>query len=452
MYKTSRRNASPILSPCLLVGMMVSPTLFAATPEEAETTIGQIDQAVPRYACEHYDQFNSRATAVIRPQSNCESLLGDMGGLRADLADKGVGLQLSWNPMAMYDLKGQNRDPQEYGGQNVTWSQSMALTLTYDLARIGFSEGAQLTFTPQLQVSNYQRGYPRLHNVAILAVNQPLNDGKVELQYGFYPLIRQFYGMILGGNSASAALGPTSVVPVQVGLSLNAPTPAFDITFRDDSKRWYNHSSLSRSMTPEGFLADVQKNPYGLKLRVDGANPLFVNEFGYKVQPGEGSRSHWFRAGVIYNTSHYTYLKSRRSTDSNYGAYVANTVQLTTPTPGTPQGLYLDTKANWAPKDRNAYNGDFQITLFDIGLFPGRPRDMTSMGFTRSFISKDFREALGRQGLEPADSITAVSLSHAFRVTKGLYWINGLTYQDNPTLVPKRGDAFLWQTSMYWNF
>ncbi|HGM6307914.1 carbohydrate porin [Pseudomonas putida] len=154
----------------------------------------------------------------------------------------------------------------------------------------------------------------------------------------------------------------------------------------------------------------------------------------------------------MYNTSHYTYFKSQQPTDSNYGAYVANTVQLTTPTPGTPQGLYLDTKASWAPEDRNAHHGDIQATLFDIGLYPGRPRDMTSLGFTRSFISKDFQEALGEQGLEPADTITAVSLSHAFRVSEGIYWINGLTYQDNPTLVPKRGDAFLWQTSMYWNF
>lgn len=436
----------------LLSSPFLTATAFAVSTDKTPATADQPPKAPARYSCEYYDQFNSRATAVIRPQSNCESLLGDAGGLRADLAEHGIGVQLSWNPMGMYDLKGQNRDPQEYGGQNFTYSQSMALTLTYDLERIGFSKGAQLTFTPQVQTSNYQQGYPRLHNVAILAVNQPLNDGKLELQYGFYPLIRQFYGMILGGNSASAALGPTSVIPVQVGLSLNAPTPSFDVTFRDESKRWYNHSSISRSMTPEGFLADVKKNPYGLKWHVDGANPLFVNEFGYKVQPGQDSRSHWFRAGLIYNTSHYTYLKTQQPTDSNYGAYVANTVQLTTPNPGTPQGLYLDTKANWAPKDRNAYNGDFQVTLFDIGLFPGRPRDMTSLGFTRSFISKDFREVLGDQGLEPADTITAVSLSHAFRVTKGIYWINGLTYQDNPTLVPKRGDAFLWQTSMYWNF
>lgn len=405
-----------------------------------------------RYSCEYFDKFNNRAQQVLTPQTNCESVFGDIGGLKSDLADHGIGVQMSWSPKALYDVKGQDRKPQEYGGQNPTWSHSLALVLTYDLARVGFTDGAQLTFSPQWQTSNYQAGYPNLGNVAVLAVNQPLYGGRIELQYGYYPMIRQFYGMVLGGNSASAALGPTSVIPVQVGLSLNAPTPAFDVTFRDKSLRWYNHTAITRSVTSDGLAADVKRNPYGLKLHVDGANPLIANEFGYKVKSGPNQFAQWFRAGVIYNTSNYSRFDEEGKTGNNYGAYVANTRQLTQPVFGAPQGLYLDTKVNWAPKDRNAYNGDFQVTLFDIGLFPGRPRDMTSLGFTKSFISSDFREYLGNRGQEAAQSVSALSLSHAMRVSKGIYWINGITYQDNPTLAPKRGDAFLLQTSFNFNF
>ncbi|MDH8131670.1 porin, partial [Klebsiella pneumoniae] len=90
----------------------------------------------------------------------------------------------------------------------------MSLNVTYDLSRIGFTKDAQFTFSPQWATSNYHDSYPELHNIAVLAVNQPLLNGQLELQYGFYPLIRQFYGMVLGGNSSSAALGPTSVIPV----------------------------------------------------------------------------------------------------------------------------------------------------------------------------------------------------------------------------------------------
>lgn len=115
-------------------------------------------------------------------------------------------------------------------------------------------------------------------------------------------------------------------------------------------------------------------------------------------------------------------------------------------------GLYLDTKVNYAPDDRNAYTSDFQVTLFDIGLFPGRQQDMTSLGYTRSFISHKFRDSLKPADLEAQKSINAISLSHAFRLVTGIYWINGITWQDNPTLVPKRDDAILYQSSMYWNF
>ncbi len=84
-------------------------------------------------------------------------------------------------------------------------------------------------------------------------------------------------------------------------------------------------------------------------------------------------------------------------------------------------------KADYAPDDRNAYTSDFRVTFFDIGLFPGREQDMTSLGYTRSFISKKFRDYVGEAGMEAPQSINAISLSHALRVTKGIYWINGIT-------------------------
>lgn len=404
------------------------------------------------WTCEQLDKLNTRSQQVVTPSSICESLVGDAGGFRSALADNGWGVQLSFSPNMLYDLKGHSHHPQQYSGQNFTWSQSTSLDITYDLSRIGFSKDAQLTISPLWSTSNYNDGYPRVHNIANLAINQPFFDGQLELQYGYYPLIRQFYGMVLGGNSSSAALGPTSVIPVQVGISLNAPTPTFSIITRDSDKKFYNNFAVSRSMSPGGFLEDIKQNPYGLKWHVDGANPILVDEFGFKQQAGENQRSIWFRAGGIYNTTHYSYYDKTGTSNSNYAFYVANTVQLTQPQKGAPSGLYLDTKADYAPDDRNAYTGDVQVTLFDIGLFPGRPRDMTSLGYTRSFISHKFRDYVGEANLSAPKSINALSLSHAFRLTRGIYWINGVTWQDNPNLVPKHESAVLWQSTMYLNF
>ena len=62
------------------------------------------------WTCEQLDKLNTRSAQVVSPPSTCESLIGDIGGFRSALADRGWGVQLSWNPMVMYDLKGQSAD------------------------------------------------------------------------------------------------------------------------------------------------------------------------------------------------------------------------------------------------------------------------------------------------------------------------------------------------------
>ncbi|HCM5830592.1 carbohydrate porin [Klebsiella pneumoniae] len=399
--------------------------------------------------CQSLNYYNTRAQQVTSPSSICDTILQDAGSFRSALAENGWGFQASFSPNAIYDLKGHSYHPQQYSGQNFTWAESGSVILTYDLSRIGFSKDAQFTVIPQWQSSNYNDGTPRLHNIGILAINQPFNDRQYEVQYGFYPLIRMFYGMVLGGNSASAALGPTSVIPVQLGLSYLAPTPAFSFIARDDSKKFYSHTSVSRSISPQGFGEDVNQNPWGLKLRVKGANPIFVEELGYKQESTQDNNAWWIRVGGIYNKSHYQSFVNSNETDDNFGWYFANTVQLTQSTQGTPKGLYLDTKTSGAKDDRNPYANDFQMTMFDIGLFPGRDTDMISLGYTRSWTSSKFRSFIGNETQQKVPNvINAVSLSYAYHVIPGIYLINGLTWQDNPTLVPEHNDAMLWQTSV----
>ena len=66
---------------------------------------------------------------------------------------------------------------------------------------------------------------------------------------------------------------------------------------------------------------------------------------------------------------------------------------------------------------------------------------MTSLGYTCSFISKKFRDYVGEAGMEAPQSINAISLSHALRVTKGDLLDQRYHRQDNPTLVPKHESA-----------
>lgn len=222
-------------------------------------------------ACEKYAKYVTRAEAVMRQTAPCDTVSPGLGGLRDALADSGFCFIGGFSPNFRYDVRGHNETPQLYNGQDPTWRQSAKVGLTYDLTRLGWGGDAQLTVMVATESGSFKSSNPNFVTMSILAVNQRFLDGRVEVQYGYYPLIRQFYGMVLGGNSSAAALGPTSVIPVQLGLSLFSPSPAVTVDVKDASRRWYNKLGLARSASPKGFQYDLDENPSGLKLHVPGS-------------------------------------------------------------------------------------------------------------------------------------------------------------------------------------
>lgn len=431
---------------------------FAAEPAAGETQAGPAtsipQSAIPEQSagCERYKRYMPRVEAVLTQTAPCDTLFPALGGVRETLADHGFGLSASFGPNYRYDLLGHNATPQLYNGQNPTYRQSTSFKLTYDLTRLGWGGDAQFVLGVNWENGSFKSSNPNFVTMSTFAINQRFYDGQLELQYGYYNLIREYYGMVLGGNSSAAALGPTSVIPVQLGLSLFSPSPAVTVAIKDSSKRWYNRASIARSASPHRFQYDLDENPTGFKINVEGSRVLFVDEIGYKVPAGENQHSFWARAGAIYNTSHYDDYRNGGKSDNNYGGYAAITYQVTQPNGSGPRGLYLDGKINYAPEDRNLYTKDFQLTSFYIGPFDSRPRDMASLGFTRSYFSKYAHNAVERSGTDAERTSTALSLSYAARITQGIYWVNGLTYQQNPSFAPTASDALLFQTGLNFSF
>lgn len=442
------RSLNPMM--CAVMTLASASALAAQQSNTVESTPTQ--SAITPPTCEAYAQYVTRAEAVLNETAPCDTVSPELGGVRAALANQGFGIFGSYSPNFRYDVLGHNDHPQLYNGQNPTWRQSESLGLTYDLTRVGFGGKAQLTMALGSENGSYKSSNPNFLTMSIFAINQRFFDDRLEIQYGYFPMIRQFYGMVLGGNSSAAALGPISVIPVQLGLSLFSPSPALTIQVKDESKRWYNRLGIARSASPNRFQYDLDENPTGFKLKVDGSNPLVVDELGYKVESAPGQHAQWFRAGAIYNTSHYSDYRHGGMTDNNYGGYLAATYQVTQPDGRSPRGLYADVKVNYAPEDRNLYGKDFQVTAFYLGPFDSRPRDMASLGFTKSYFSKYAHDAVESSGTDAERSSTALSLSYAARMTRGIYWVNGLTYQQGPSFAPAADDALLFQTGLNFAF
>ncbi|UFH30030.1 carbohydrate porin [Pseudomonas sp. CIP-10] len=434
-----------------------SSSAFAATTPDSDprvaavygTSQSVVTQAEPNTAadnCNKYDKYLPRTEAVLRQTAPCETISPELGGLRETLAEHGMGIQAVFQPNYRYDVLGHNASTQTYNGQNPTYRQATSVKFTYDLTRAGWGGDAQFVAGATWESGSYPAGNPNYATMSSFAVNQRFYDGQLELQYGYYNLIREYYGMVLGGNSSSAALGPVSVIPVQLGLSLFSPSPAVTVGIKDSSKRWYNRTSVARSASPNGFDYDLDENKTGFEIKVKGSKALVVDEFGYKVESGANQKALWARVGGIYNFSHYNNYRDGGMTDSNYGGYAAVTAQLTQPMGAGPKGLYLDAKVNYAPEDRNLYNKDFQLTTFYIGPFDSRPRDMVSLGFTRSYFSTYVHNLVESSGADAERTSTALSLSYAARIARGIYWVNGLTYQEGPSFAPAQDDALLFQT------
>jgi len=414
-----------------------------------------------RAPCSRYDLFKPRTEAVLIQTPSCDRIEPELFGLRAALAEHGMGFSLDVRPQFTYDLGG-HRDvapTRLYNGQAPTYVLGLESKFTYDLTRVGFGGAAQLVVGVTSQSSNTKELNPRFNSFNTFAVHQRFFGGQLELQYGYYDLIREYYGMVLGGNASSAALGPVSVIPVELGLSLFTPSPAMGITVKDASLRWYDRFTVARSASSthfpsSGFQWDIDHNPSGLELTVPDARLLVVNEFGYKTPFGAAGMATWARVGLIYNASNVERYDQDvgAHAKNNYGAYVAFTKQLTQPAGFGPKGLYLDLKADYAPSNRNLFARDYQVAAFYLGPFDSRPMDMVSIGYSSTQFSGHLRKGLSALGVPVEKSTSALTVSYAAKLGPGIAWINGLTYQKGPAFTPRLPDATLLQSMFNFSF
>lgn len=425
--------------------------MFAAPLAWAQSEGGA---AAVSASCHDYDRFVSRGSEapII---TTCETLSPDLLGLRPKLYDNGWMFMGYYSAADTYDLRGQEARPQLYNGQRPSFAGTLATITTYDLSRLGWwGEKAQLTFEANSWRTTYRDG--GLNDdaaVTQLSVEQQFAEGRVRIQYGYYGMAGQFMGMFLGVSTASSALGPSSNIPILVGMAAFKPVPAADIRLYSKSGRFYDHFGVARSQSPDGFLADSDANPTGLKWSVEGAKAIYVNEIGYRVAPSASARMTWIRQGTIYNSSLYTDYRSPERKGRNRGFYLIADHQFHQPDQGMPhRGWYFNLKTNYAPAEHNVFTADYAATLYSLAPFAKRPGDMLSLGYSYNKISKDAQRYMASQGLAPVDFSTTASASYALRALRGIYWINTLSYTRNPVISTWHADALTLQSQLTLSF
>ncbi|WP_345782936.1 carbohydrate porin [Dyella mobilis] len=283
-------------------------------------------------------------------------------------------------------------------------------------------------------------------------VSQRFNDGRVQLQYGFEELGNQFYGFSLGTNSTTSPAGVGSSIPYEVGFIFNKTAPEINLRLASPDKHFYERFGVTRSVDPDGPQADWDSNNFlGLKWHIPGAKGLFINEVGYQTDAAPQQDMTWLRQGVMYNQSHFPDFHGGYA-DSNYAYYLVGDRQLLQTDSTQPfRGLYINAKADYAPPDRNVYAGDAGLTLYLLGPLD-RSYDVVALGYTFDRLSRSFQHVQQANGITATDFSRNYALSYVYRVSRGIYLSNQLSYTVNPIPTPKQAPALTWMSTLSFSY
>jgi porin len=392
-------------------------------------------QGITPQDCEYYDKdLGFHGFVALSSPPLCGTLYPSLFGLRPTLADMGIGFQALNMASYQYDLRGHNKTPQQYGGQDPTVGFSTLLQVTYDLSRIGFTPGAQLDVQGVFQVSNFKLTGPHILGLGELAVDQPLLNGALDLRYGFIPLASNYYGLAIGGIAFGNTQGPISIIPHEVGLAFETGTPAVEAIVRPfENPAWYENFSVSEATGKD----EVDDNPYGVNLKIRQSRALIANEFGY----GSAQGPTWVRFGQIYNFTPQTRFKDNTDVNNDHDLYGGLTYQLTG-RGNINHGLFFDIKGDLTPQDRNYYSSDIAVSLSYKGLIMSRPLDTVSVGYQYLVYSSDLKKKLEffEHTALPADS-NSYTGSYAAFVTRGMFLVSTLSYITQPVGVATRSSS-----------
>jgi porin len=454
MYSHAFRCAASVLSgSLLLVLLMVCGDARAdygpmTDAVDGDATTDATNNHAELDRCHRYDSMQPRGTT--NPMvSTCDTVSPDWGKLRESMANSGWLIEGGVGAGFSYDVLDHQQHPQLYIGQNPSYRTNPFVTITYDLGRIGFPGTSQFVFNADVQAFSYAGENPTGFAINSLYINQRFHDGQVQLQYGYDELGNQFYGFSLGTSATASTAGISSSIPYEVGLIFNKTAPEANLRLTLPGTSFYERFGVTRSEDPQGVQADWDSNDFlGLKWHIPGAKALYVNELGYLSDTTSGQRLTWLRQGVIYNESQYPDFRTGGYANGNYAYYLVGDYQLTQPDAAQPfRGLYLNAKADYAPSDRNVYSSDIGITPYLLGPF-NRPYDALSFSYTFNRLSKSFQCLQQARGISAVDFSSTYALSYVYRLSRGIYLTDQLSYTVNPIPTPKRPSALTWMSSL----
>jgi porin len=351
-------------------------------------------------------------------------LLGDWGGERRRLAEKGVTFDFHY----VADLQANPT-----GGEKQTqagWGRIRG-TVDMDLGKLVGANGLTFHATGVWQfgvdlgaklgtIAN-PTGLVSAHTTRLDSwwLQQALFHDKVFVKVG------QFAGLDFYGDQQYGA--SYIIEPLDYALgnlfsttyeSFNpAATPAAEIRFVPTPNVYVKSAIFSGNRNP------YAQDSTGFDFKI-ADTPVFVYEAGFLVDPPNAKGSAVaktypgsYEVGAAYNAGKFLDSITNRYTPGNYLIYIMANQAVYRPTPGSNRGLDLDFGFDWSPSDVNRQNSQLTAGFRYNGLIPHRDHDGLAFGVVYNKISDQFSFAGTLLGMPALGSEEAIELNYAIQVS-----------------------------------
>ena len=345
-------------------------------------------------------------------------MLGDWGGERSKLANKGI----VFNFISVNDFLVDDRS------DVANWSRVRG-TLDIDFGKAELVRGLTFHVTALWQAGGNMGQYIRsVANPSSLVsadttrldswwFEQALANNKVFIRAGQFAGL-DFYGDQQYGSSyilepLGYALG--NLFSADYESFDPAGTPAAEVRYVP-SKHFYLKSAIFSG----------NRNPYhddisGVNFKFKDS-PVIASEVGYLVQPTPSTTAKTYPGsyefGATTNPGPFANIVTGQRSNLNYLVYFMANQRVYRPSAGSDRGLDVNFAFDYTPDDTTKNYSQITGGVRYHGLIPHRNRDTVSAGVVYSRISGVVNRALNQAGLLPYGTEKAFEVNYALQVTR----------------------------------
>ena len=376
--------------------------------------------------------------AHAKPFFERDVALGDWGGVRSPLEDRGVTLGIHYAQEVLGVVHGGLSPGAEYNGL-------LEVDLDLDLEKLAGWHGALLHTSGYAAVGKSLSAVHSGDDSNVSNINMPHTARLFELwleqklgssfsiRFGMLAVDSQFYD---SGGDAFGAKGGLLFLNSDFGatpiLSFNVPEPIFPIAAPGLSLIVKPTEALSfraaiyqgnlASNVP-GFIPSTQSDDHGLNFDLDadeGALLIAEAVFALHPSPPTGDKAvaaprplgGIYKLGGFYHTDGFTQWKNGRGVSGDGGGYFVANQMLWLENDHDNQGLSAFVRFGYAPPGRNVLDLTGDGGLNYRGFLPGRDDDLCGFGVSCKHYSRDFATSELRAGNHGRDHETIFEFTY----------------------------------------